>query len=84
YGLVESHLVNSQAAAFRVDLAASLGAAPNVGGLVHWSQLVSVPAGFADGSDDGSSGGATDLNGLTDVILTTPAPGSTLVFDGVN
>lgn len=53
-------------------------------GLVDWTQLRSVPAGFADGSDDGSSGGATDLNGLTDVVLTTPATGSTLVFDGTN
>lgn len=53
-------------------------------GLVDWTQIKGVPAGFADGSDDGSSGGATDLNGLTDVVLTTPATGSTLVFDGTN
>ena len=84
YGLVESHLINSQAVAYRSDLAASLGAAPNVGGLVHWSQLVAVPAGIADGSDDGSSGGATDLTGLTDVTLTTPSTGAVLVKSGTD
>lgn len=52
------------------------------GRLVEWSQIEGMPAGFADGSDDGSSGGATDLNGLTDVTLATPAVGATLVWNG--
>ena len=36
------------------------GAGPNAGdGKVEWSQLVGVPAGFADGSDDGGGGGGS-------------------------
>lgn len=30
----------------------------NTDGLVEWSQLVGVPAGFADGTDDGAGGGS--------------------------
>lgn len=38
-------------------LAAVNGSGPNSGtGLLHWSQLEGVPAGFADGSDDGTGG----------------------------
>lgn len=32
----------------------------NVGGKVDWSQLMNVPSGFADGSDDGAGGGGGD------------------------
>ncbi len=83
YGLTERYLSETKIPAFAVDLAVNRGS-PNSGGAVHWSQIVAMPAGFADGSDDGSSGGATDLNGLTDVVLTVPAQGATLVFDGTN
>ncbi len=81
YNRVEPYLSETKNAAYLVDLAAALGA-PNSGGLVNWTQLVGMPAGFADGSDDGSAGGATDLNGLTDVTLATPVVGSTLVWNG--
>lgn len=38
-------------------LAATNGSGPNaVNGLVDWSQLKGVPAGFADGTDDGAGG----------------------------
>lgn len=42
------------------SLSASINAgAPNgAGSFIHWSRLVGVPAGFADGSDDGSGGGS--------------------------
>lgn len=34
---------------------------PNgTGAKVHWSQLLGVPAGFADGTDDGAGGGGTN------------------------
>lgn len=40
---------------------------PNQGGdLVSWSKLKDVPAGFADGTDDGSGGGGSDT--LQDVV----------------
>lgn len=67
-------------------LVASNGAGPNaVNGLVHWSQIVGMPAGFADGTDDGAGGGsgtvtsfsAGDLSPLFTTteatITTTPA-----------
>lgn len=42
------------------SLSASINAgAPNgAGSFIHWSRLVGVPVGFADGSDDGSGGGS--------------------------
>lgn len=47
-----------------LDLKASLAAIAavnasgvNTDGLIDWSQLVNVPAGFADGTDDGAGGG---------------------------
>ncbi len=40
-------------------LAAVNGSGPNASdGLVHWSQIKGMPAGFADGSDDGAGGGS--------------------------
>jgi hypothetical protein len=67
-------------------LVAANGSGPNAGnGLVHWQQLVGVPAGFADGSDDGSGGAsgtvtsfsAGDLSPLFTTseatVTTTPA-----------
>lgn len=63
------------------------GAGPSTTGsgrLVEWSQIEGMPAGFADGSDDGSAGGATDLTGLTDVTLTTPATGAVLIKSGTD
>jgi hypothetical protein len=36
------------------------GAPNGTGAKVHWSQLLGVPAGFADGTDDGSGTGVTD------------------------
>lgn len=39
---------------------------PNgAGAKVHWSQLLGVPAGFADGTDDGTGGGSLLVNGGT-------------------
>lgn len=38
------------------------GAPNGSGSKVHWSQLLGVPAGFADGSDDGSGGGSSVTN----------------------
>ncbi len=40
------------------ELVANNVSGVNTDGLVHWTQLVGVPAGFADGSDDGSGGGS--------------------------
>ena len=54
------------------------------GRLVEWSQIEGMPAGFQDGSDDGGAGGATDLNGLTDVVLTTPVNSQALIYNGTN
>lgn len=34
----------------------------NVGGKVHWTQLMGVPAGFADGTDDGAGGGGGNVS----------------------
>jgi hypothetical protein len=43
--------------ALRVDLNEDDGTPPNQGSnRVHWDNLVGMPAGFADGSDDGSTG----------------------------
>lgn len=39
------------------------GAPNGTGAKVHWSQLLGMPAGFADGSDDGSGGGSGDVVG---------------------
>ena len=48
------------------ELQTSDGDAPNTGSnLVSWNNLVDVPEGFADGSDDGGSG---SISGTTDVI----------------
>lgn len=46
------------------------GGVPNgTGAKVHWSQLLGVPAGFADGSDDGAGGGSGTV---TSVALSLP------------
>lgn len=38
------------------------GGTPNgAGASVHWSELTGVPAGFADGTDDGSGGGGDEI-----------------------
>lgn len=40
---------------------------PNgAGAKVHWSELLGVPAGFADGSDDGAGGGSGDVTSIGD------------------
>ena len=67
-----------------LDDSINAGVPNGSGAKVHWSQLLGVPAGFADGSDDGSGGGGGNLDGLTDVVITTPATGATLIFDGAN
>lgn len=42
---------------------------PNgTGAKLHWSQLLGVPAGFADGSDDGSGGGSGTMTGISFVV----------------
>jgi hypothetical protein len=52
-------------------IAANNASGVNSDGLVHWTQLVGVPAGFADGLDDTASSGSGDmlksenLSGLT-------------------
>lgn len=46
-------------------LASTNGSGINVGGLVHWTQLMGVPAGFADGSDDGSGGGSGTVTSVS-------------------
>lgn len=35
-------------------------------GKVHWTQLTGVPAGFADGTDDGAGGGSGDVTAVGD------------------
>lgn len=47
------------------------GGVPNGSGArVHWSELLGVPAGFADGTDDGAGGGSGTV---TSVELSLPA-----------
>lgn len=50
---------NVQAALEELNDSINAGAPNGAGAKVHWSQLTGVPAGFADGSDDGSGGGIT-------------------------
>ena len=45
----------------------SVGTINNAGNPVDWSQLKNVPAGFADGTDDGGGGAATDVT-CTDCV----------------
>lgn len=66
-----------------LDDSINAGVPNGSGAKVHWSQLLGVPVGFADGSDDGSGGGGS-LDGLTDVVITTPATGAPIFFDGAN
>lgn len=55
------------------------GSGPNASdGKVEWTQLVSVPAGFADGSDDGASGSVT----AAFQTFTSDYSGGTIVADG--
>lgn len=53
------------------SLSASINAgAPNgAGSFIHWSRLVGVPVGFADGSDDGSGGGSAVSVGGTSMAV---------------
>lgn len=48
---------NVQAALEELNDSINAGAPNGTGAKVHWSQLTGVPAGFADGSDDGTGGG---------------------------
>lgn len=45
------------------------GSPNGTGSKLHWSQLLGVPAGFADGTDDGAGGGSGTV---TSVALSTP------------
>ena len=57
-----------------VELRSSLGASPNQSnGKVHWSEIIGVPAGFADNADDGGVGGTGD------VIAATPTTNETFI-----
>ena len=51
---------NVQAALEELNDSINSGAANGTGAKVHWSQLLGVPAGFADGTDDGGGGGSDD------------------------
>ncbi|MBL9187929.1 MAG: hypothetical protein JNK23_10650 [Opitutaceae bacterium] len=62
----------SSATQAALDLKASLaaliatnGAGINNGGKVHWTQLMGVPAGFADGTDDGAGGGSGTVTSVS-------------------
>ncbi len=56
------------------ELASVNGSGPNASdGKVEWSQLIGVPAGFADGSDDGGGGG-----GGSGTVSTLQEGGSTV------
>lgn len=48
---------NVQAALEELNDSINAGAPNGTGAKVHWSQLLGVPAGFADGTDDGAGGG---------------------------
>ena len=60
---------NIQAAVEEFNDSINAGAPNGTGAKVHWSQLLGVPAGFADGTDDGSGGGYTNL---TSFVAQTP------------
>lgn len=46
-------------------LIATNGGGVNNGGLLHWTQLMGVPAGFADGTDDGAGGGSGTVTSVS-------------------
>lgn len=50
------------------------GAANGTGAKVHWSQLLGVPAGLADGTDDGGGGGTTGTMINTGASTATAVP----------
>lgn len=54
----------------------------NTDGLVEWSQLVGVPAGFADGTDDGGGGGVSDGD-KGDVVVSSSGAAWDLDTSGV-
>lgn len=52
---------------------------PNgTGAKLHWSQLLGVPAGFSDGTDDGAGGGSGDVVGPA-----SATDGRLVLFDGI-
>jgi len=70
----------STAAQTALDLKASLaalvavnGGGINVGGKIDWTQMMNVPAGFADGTDAGGSGDALVADPLSQFASTTSA-----------
>jgi hypothetical protein len=53
----------------QTQLATTDGTPPNQGSnVVNWNNLGSVPAGFADGTDDAGGGGVTDHGALTGLL----------------
>lgn len=46
-----------------LSLSINSGVPNGTGAKVHWSELLGVPAGFADGTDDGAGGGSGDVVG---------------------
>jgi len=58
---------NVQAALEEMNDSINAGVPNGTGAKVNWSQLLGVPAGFADGTDDGA--GATQL---VDIVTTSP------------
>jgi hypothetical protein len=60
------------------NLATSINSGvPNgTGSKIHWSQLTGVPAGFADGTDDGAGGSSFDPASPGPIGGTTPSTGT--------
>lgn len=56
-----------------LDLSINSGTPNSTNALIHWSQLLGVPAGFADGTDDGGGGGGAGT--VTSVGLSTSLSG---------
>lgn len=75
---------NIQAAVEELDDVIN-GGVPNAAtGKVDWSELVNVPAGFADGADDGAGGGSGDITDVGDVATGAAfngTQGTILTFD---
>jgi hypothetical protein len=72
---------NLQAAIEELNDSINAGVPNGTGAKVHWSQLLGVPAGFADGTDDGAGGGDMVYPGAGIPLSTGSAWGTSYSLD---
>lgn len=72
-------------ATLSLDVPINDGAPNGTGALVHWSRLTGVPAGFADGTDDGTSGGSGTVTsvGMASTVLGLGWAGLPITTSGI-